>query len=49
MKIFSFFIERPITSIVVNLILVLLGLLAFNNLLVDEYPKVILPKVQISI
>ncbi len=48
MKIFSFFIERPITSIVVNLILVLLGLLAFNNLLVDEYPKVVLPKIQIS-
>lgn len=49
MKFVSFFIERPVTAIVINAMLVICGLLAFFSLTVDEYPKIVVPKLTIRV
>ncbi len=47
MRFLDFFIERPVTAIVINLMLMVCGVLAFRGLLVDEYPRIVVPKVKI--
>src|SRR5664279_1192762 len=42
------FIKRPVTAIVVSLILVLVGLLALLNLPVSQYPDITPPTVQVT-
>lgn len=48
MKWLNFFIDRPVASSVINLMMVICGLLALNGLLVDEYPQVIVPRLTIK-
>src|ERR1700679_1600908 len=42
------FIKRPVTGIVISLILIIGGLLSIANLAVDQYPKITPPVVSIS-
>src|SRR5580692_3732347 len=42
------FIKRPVTAIVVSLVLVLVGVLALLNLPVSQYPDITPPTVQIT-
>ena len=48
MKWINFFIDRPVTACVVNIMMVICGLLALNGLLVDEYPHVIVPRLSVE-
>ncbi|MEI8280460.1 MAG: multidrug efflux RND transporter permease subunit [Bacteroidota bacterium] len=42
------FIKRPVTAIVISIVLVLVGLLAITNLSVGQYPDITPPTVQIT-
>lgn len=42
------FIKRPVTGIVISLVIVLLGLLAIMNLPISQYPDITPPTVQIT-
>jgi hydrophobic/amphiphilic exporter-1 (mainly G- bacteria), HAE1 family len=42
------FIKRPVTAIVISIVLVLLGILALVNLPVSQYPEITPPTVQIT-
>ena len=42
------FIKRPVTAIVVSLVLVLVGILALLNLPVSQYPDITPPTVQVT-
>jgi HAE1 family hydrophobic/amphiphilic exporter-1 len=42
------FIKRPVTGIVISLVIVLLGLLAIINLPISQYPEITPPTVQIT-
>lgn len=44
----DFFINRPVTASVINLMLMVCGVLAFRSLSVDEYPTIVVPKVRVS-
>lgn len=48
MKWTSFFLTRPVTALVINIMLIVLGVLAFRTLHIDEYPKIIIPKITVS-
>lgn len=47
MKWLNFFIDRPVTATVINAMLIVLGLLAFKGLLVDEFPVVVVPRLTV--
>src|SRR4051794_6941036 len=42
------FIRRPVTAIVISLVLVLVGLLAMMNLPIGQYPEISPPTVQVT-
>ena len=42
------FIKRPVTAIVISIVLVITGLIAMSNLAVDQYPDITPPSVSIS-
>ena len=42
------FIKRPVTAIVISIVIVLMGLLALNSLPVSQYPDITPPTVQVS-
>jgi HAE1 family hydrophobic/amphiphilic exporter-1 len=42
------FIKRPVTAIVISIVIVLMGLLALNSLPVSQYPDITPPTVQIT-
>ena len=42
------FIKRPVTAIVISIVLVLVGILALNSLPVSQYPDITPPTVQIT-
>ncbi len=42
------FIKRPVTAIVISLVLVIAGLICINNLAVDQYPNISPPSVSVS-
>ena len=42
------FIKRPVTAIVISLILIISGIISINNLAIDQYPKITPPSVGIS-
>src|ERR1700761_629616 len=42
------FIKRPVTAIVISLVLVISGLICLDNLAVDQYPNISPPSVSIS-
>ncbi len=42
------FIKRPVTAIVVSIVLVLVGLLALNSLPISQYPDITPPTVQVT-
>lgn len=46
---FSIFIKRPILSIVISVIIVLLGVLALNNLPMTQFPSVAPPEVNVTV
>ena len=48
MKWINFFIERPVTACVINIMMVVCGLLAMKGLLIDEYPRVIVPRLSVE-
>jgi len=48
MKWLNFFIDRPVTACVINIMMVVCGLLALSGLLVDEYPQIIVPRLSVE-
>lgn len=42
------FIKRPVTAIVISLVLMITGLICLNNLAVDQYPDITPPTVSVS-
>ena len=42
------FIKRPVTAIVISLVLVIAGLICLDNLAVDQYPNISPPSVSVS-
>ncbi|MCA9071613.1 MAG: efflux RND transporter permease subunit, partial [Planctomycetaceae bacterium] len=48
MKLSHFFIERPIFATVVSTVIVLMGVLAYNNLPVSQYPEITLPTIVVN-
>jgi HAE1 family hydrophobic/amphiphilic exporter-1 len=42
------FIKRPVTAIVISMVLVIAGLICLNNLAVDQYPDISPPSVSVS-
>ncbi len=42
------FIKRPVTAIVISLVLAISGLICVNNLAVDQYPNISPPSVSVS-
>jgi HAE1 family hydrophobic/amphiphilic exporter-1 len=46
---FNKFIQRPVLSIVISLIIVFLGILAMNNLPVTQFPTISPPKVTVTV
>ncbi len=48
MKWIDFFIDRPVTATIINLMLIVCGLLAFRGLLIDEYPRIVVPKLSVE-
>lgn len=44
----EFFIKRPVTATILNLMLIVCGVLAFRGLSIDEYPRIIVPRVTVS-
>jgi HAE1 family hydrophobic/amphiphilic exporter-1 len=42
------FIKRPVTAIVVSLVMIISGIIAINNLAIDQYPRITPPSVGIS-
>jgi multidrug efflux pump len=45
----EFFIKRPVMTIIVNSLIVIIGILSFNSLELREYPKVIVPTLDVSV
>ncbi len=43
MKVTEFFINHPVTAIIINCMIMVMGMLAFKNLEIREYPDVVLP------
>jgi HAE1 family hydrophobic/amphiphilic exporter-1 len=41
------FIKRPVTAIVISLVLIISGIISINNLAIDQYPKITPPSVGI--
>lgn len=44
----KFFVNRPVFAIVISLIIMLSGVLAINQLAIEQYPDIALPSVRIS-
>jgi len=44
----EFFIKRPVVAIVLNVMIAIMGLLAFKNLNVREYPNVTFPNISVQ-
>ena len=44
----NFFIDRPVFSAVLSIIIVILGLIGLNMLPIDQYPQIAPPVVSIS-
>jgi len=42
------FIKRPVTAIVISLVLIISGIISIGNLAIDQYPKITPPSVGIS-
>ena len=34
------FIKRPVTAIVISLVLIISGIISINNLAIDQYPRI---------
>lgn len=47
MRWLNFFIARPVTATVINVMLVVCGVLAFRGMVVDEYPLIVVPKIKV--
>ncbi|STX29694.1 multidrug-efflux system transmembrane protein [Legionella beliardensis] len=48
MRIAHFFIDRPIFSTVISIIIVLIGFLSYFNLPIEQYPQVVPPTIQVQ-
>ena len=48
MKSLSVFIERPVFAMVINILVILVGLVAFSKLTIREYPNIDVPVVSVS-
>ncbi len=42
------FIKRPVTAIVISIVLMISGILCIENLAVDQYPNITPPSVSVS-
>ena len=42
------FIRRPVTAIVISIVIVLVGILAIINLPISQYPEITPPTVQVT-
>lgn len=47
MKLTSYFIKHPVSAIILNATIILIGILSFYNLTIREYPEVTLPELTI--
>ena len=41
------FIKRPVTAIVISLVLIISGIISIDNLAIDQYPRITPPSVGI--
>ena len=48
MKITSYFIKHPVTAIILNCMIIMIGILCFYNLQLREYPKITLPSLSVT-
>src|SRR5574344_2995617 len=44
----QFFIDRPIFSFVISIIIVVLGIIGFNSLPIEQYPDIAPPTIQVT-
>jgi multidrug efflux pump len=47
-KVTTYFIKHPVTAIILNCTIILIGLLCLSNLTVREYPKISFPELTVS-
>ncbi|MGB4191914.1 MAG: efflux RND transporter permease subunit [Rickettsiales bacterium] len=45
MNLTSYFIKHPVSAIILNALIVIVGVLCFYSLIIREYPEVIIPKI----
>lgn len=48
MKIALFFIDRPVFATVISIIIVMVGVLSYFNLPIEQYPQVVPPTIQVQ-
>ena len=48
MKFIEFFLRRPVSAVVINLLLMVCGVLAYQGLTIDEYPQVVVSRLSIA-
>lgn len=48
MHLTNYFIKHPVPAIILNAIIIAVGILSLNNLVIREYPEVIIPKITIE-
>lgn len=48
MKITDFFIKHPVSAIILNAMIIIVGILSFYSLVVREYPDINLPKIMVE-
>ncbi len=49
MNITDYFLKHPVIAVILNILILFVGLLSFNELLVREYPEVHFPKVNVYV
>lgn len=49
MNISEIFIKRPVLSIILSLLFVIVGIFSYNNIPIREYPKVSIPKLTVKV
>lgn len=48
MKIAHYFIERPISAVVLSVLIMLVGIIAYNNLPISQYPEIAPPSISVN-
>lgn len=48
MKIAHYFIERPISAVVLSVLIILVGMISYNNLPISQYPEITPPSISVK-